>query len=131
MTDKIVNPTHKQHKYDLIALSNHIGGLGSGHYTTKALNNDCWCDFNDSIAFASIDALPESFISREAYILYYRRRDLDSQIPTTSLNTSSSSTILRSSSRLAAAAGTFSSSESPSPSKRIFSENSHNKMDID
>lgn len=131
MTDKIVNPTHKQHKYDLIAISNHSGGLGSGHYTAKALNNNRWCDFNDSIAFASMDILPESFTSREAYILYYRRRDLDSQISTPS---NTSSIILRTSSRLAAAANGLNSnseSSSTSPSKRIFNENSQNKMDID
>lgn len=32
-----------------IAISNHMGGLGSGHYTATALNNGRWCEFNDSM----------------------------------------------------------------------------------
>lgn len=118
----------------MIAISNHSGGLGSGHYTAKALNNNRWCDFNDSVAYASTDTLPETFTSREAYILYYRRREMEPtlpQMPTTSLRTSS---------RLAAAANGINRNSSTSsngggsstsPSKRRVSESSQTKMDVD
>ncbi len=55
-------------------MSNHSGGLGSGHYTATAMNNNYWCDFNDSSAYRSREQMPETIASREAYILYYRRR---------------------------------------------------------
>lgn len=34
----LANPDHDKVVYDLIAISNHMGGLGSGHYTAKAIN---------------------------------------------------------------------------------------------
>jgi len=76
LSSKVLDPTKKSHKYDLIGISNHSGGLGSGHYTTRALNNDTWCEFNDSSAYKLNDHMPESITSREAYILFYRRRDI-------------------------------------------------------
>lgn len=69
-----MNPDQKSEKYDLIAISNHMGGLGSGHYTATALNNSRWVDFNDSMVSVTKNSMPEAFASREAYILYYRRR---------------------------------------------------------
>jgi len=70
--DKVRDPSQKEEKYDLIRISNHSGGLwiffnflgqainskknfeglGSGHYTARALNNNTWCEFNDSSAYA-------------------------------------------------------------------------------
>ncbi|CAF2526312.1 unnamed protein product [Rotaria sp. Silwood2] len=47
----VVNPAEKvKAKYDLIAVSNHMGGLGGGHYTAHAKNSDDkkWHTFDDS-----------------------------------------------------------------------------------
>ena len=34
--------------YDLVAVSNHVGYLGGGHYTACAKNGGKWYNFNDS-----------------------------------------------------------------------------------
>ncbi|KAL3119782.1 hypothetical protein niasHT_008662 [Heterodera trifolii] len=73
-SDKVLNPEHSQEKYDLIGISNHSGGLGSGHYSACALNGSNWCEFNDSSAYPLQHEVPDVFNSREAYMLYYRRR---------------------------------------------------------
>lgn len=56
--------------YDLFAVSNHYGGLGSGHYTAYAKNNNIWYDFNDS----SVRELRQSPVTDAAYVLFYRQR---------------------------------------------------------
>jgi hypothetical protein len=73
----VLDPSHKNTAiFDLIGISNHSGGLGAGHYTAKARNNDVgWCEFNDSYAAKLDHGLPDTFNSREAYLLFYQRRD--------------------------------------------------------
>lgn len=34
--------------YDLVAVSNHMGFVGGGHYTAYAKNGKTWYSFNDS-----------------------------------------------------------------------------------
>jgi ubiquitin carboxyl-terminal hydrolase 8 len=64
--------------YDMYAVSNHLGGLGSGHYTAYALNrfDDQWYEFNDSNSRA-ID--PEQKITKSStpYLLFYNRASQD------------------------------------------------------
>lgn len=72
--DKVLDPSHKQEKYDLIGISNHSGGLGAGHYTARALNGTQWCEFNDSSAYPMGTPMNEKVCSREAYMLVYRRQ---------------------------------------------------------
>jgi ubiquitin carboxyl-terminal hydrolase 8 len=60
--------------YDCYAVSNHVGGLGGGHYTAYAQSrfNDQWFEFNDS----SYRAINEAEIRRNsssAYVLFYNR----------------------------------------------------------
>ena len=59
--------------YDLFAVDNHAGGLGGGHYTADARNflDKEWYDYNDS--FVSRTSA-QSAVSRQAYLLFYRRR---------------------------------------------------------
>ncbi|EYC34286.1 hypothetical protein Y032_0001g339 [Ancylostoma ceylanicum] len=38
LNSKLANERHEHVKYDLIAMSHHVGGLGGGHYTASALN---------------------------------------------------------------------------------------------
>jgi len=75
LSDKILDQNHENRVYDLIGLSNHSGGLGSGHYTAKALNKNDWHEFNDSSAYKIPEGLAEILNSREAYLLFYRRRE--------------------------------------------------------
>ena len=61
--------------YDCYAVSNHYGGLGGGHYTAHAVNDDgSWCYYDDSRITTNVD--PQEAVSDAAYVLYYRRRDL-------------------------------------------------------
>ncbi|XP_059147856.1 ubiquitin carboxyl-terminal hydrolase 15-like [Physella acuta] len=62
--------------YDLIAVTNHYGGLGGGHYTAYAMNKDdgSWYYFDDSSVTASS---AESVVTKAAYVLVYQRKSLN------------------------------------------------------
>ncbi|KAM8752731.1 ubiquitin carboxyl-terminal hydrolase 11 isoform 1-T1 [Rhynchonycteris naso] len=63
------------YKYDLIAVSNHYGGMRDGHYTTFACNKDSgqWHYFDDN----SVSPVTENQIeSKAAYVLFYQRQDV-------------------------------------------------------
>ncbi|KAH9675227.1 ubiquitin carboxyl-terminal hydrolase 5 [Citrus sinensis] len=58
--------------YELYALTNHYGGMGSGHYTAhiKLLDENRWYNFDDS----HISPINEDDVkSAAAYVLFYRR----------------------------------------------------------
>lgn len=56
--------------------SNHYGGLGGGHYTAYCLNDDnVWCLFDDSRITTDID--PKEVVTDAAYVVFYRRRDVE------------------------------------------------------
>ncbi|XP_056131166.1 ubiquitin carboxyl-terminal hydrolase 11 [Lampris incognitus] len=60
--------------YDLIAVSNHYGGLRDGHYTSYARNKDNgqWYYFDDSkVTYAR----EEQIVTNAAYLLFYHRQD--------------------------------------------------------
>ncbi|XP_078394108.1 ubiquitin carboxyl-terminal hydrolase 11-like, partial [Cetorhinus maximus] len=74
LSDFLINPKAKNSKYDLIAVSNHYGGLRDGHYTTIARNKDDgqWYYFDDSkVTFASMDHI----VSSAAYVLFYQLQE--------------------------------------------------------
>ncbi|KAI5838257.1 hypothetical protein DFP73DRAFT_575586 [Morchella snyderi] len=60
--------------YDLIAVDNHYGGLGGGHYTAYAKNwiDDKWYYCDDSNVREVLNA--DKVITPAAYLLFYRRR---------------------------------------------------------
>uniref|UniRef100_A0A672HZB2 Ubiquitin carboxyl-terminal hydrolase n=1 Tax=Salarias fasciatus TaxID=181472 RepID=A0A672HZB2_SALFA len=61
-------------RYDLIAVSNHYGGLRDGHYTSYAQNKDnaLWYYFDDSkVTYAQ----EEQIVTNAAYVLFYHRQD--------------------------------------------------------
>lgn len=64
----------KQEVYDLIAIDDHMGGLGGGHYTAFAKNfeDGGWYKFDDS--FVAPVKNTASMITSHAYLLFYRRR---------------------------------------------------------
>jgi ubiquitin carboxyl-terminal hydrolase 8 len=68
--------------YDLYAVSNHMGGLGGGHYTACALNrfDDVWYEFNDS-SYRSVDASVHQHHQKSAYLLFYNRSEGDITMP--------------------------------------------------
>ncbi|KAM4737720.1 ubiquitin carboxyl-terminal hydrolase 11 [Anableps anableps] len=83
---KDVSTEEPPSRYDLIAVSNHYGGLRDGHYTSYAQNKDSgqWYYFDDSkVTYASEDQI----VTNAAYVLFYHRQD---KIRKPSLPTSSS-----------------------------------------
>ncbi|PGH15185.1 hypothetical protein AJ79_02550 [Helicocarpus griseus UAMH5409] len=75
MTGRVQMPEEgKSLEYELIAVDNHYGGLGGGHYTAFAKNfiDDCWYEYNDS--HVSKRNNPSSVVTSAAYLLFYRRR---------------------------------------------------------
>lgn len=71
---------HDVNVYDLIAVTNHYGGLGGGHYTAFARNKDDgeWYYFDDSSVSASSE---ESVVTKAAYVLVYKRRGVNEDLP--------------------------------------------------
>ncbi|KAL6875597.1 hypothetical protein ACP4OV_013110 [Aristida adscensionis] len=63
--------SHRQ-IYELYAVSNHYGSMGSGHYTAhiKLLNENQWYTFDDSQVYAINEG---DVKSAAAYVLFYRR----------------------------------------------------------
>jgi len=74
MSQYVINKDQPPPIYDLIAVSNHYGGMGGGHYTAYAKNvkDERWYSFDDS----SVSAVDESqIISKAAYVLFYERQE--------------------------------------------------------
>ncbi|XP_021615796.1 ubiquitin carboxyl-terminal hydrolase 5 isoform X2 [Manihot esculenta] len=72
------NSTRRQ-LYELYALTNHYGGMGSGHYTAhiKLLDENRWYNFDDS----HISPISEDEVkTAAAYVLFYRRVKSDGAI---------------------------------------------------
>jgi uncharacterized UBP type Zn finger protein len=67
--------------YDLFAIANHFGGMGFGHYTSYSKNpiDKTWYDFDDSHVSKKSE---EDLVNSSAYVLFYRRRDLEQYINT-------------------------------------------------
>ncbi|KAM6982519.1 ubiquitin carboxyl-terminal hydrolase 11 [Tautogolabrus adspersus] len=78
-------------RYDLIAVSNHYGGLRDGHYTSYACNKDNgqWYYFDDSkVTYAREDQI----VTNAAYVLFYHRQDKIRKPTLPAPNTSPAST---------------------------------------
>ena len=65
-------------QYDLIGVSNHMGGLGGGHYTAHARNvhDRKWHTFDDSWVS---EVSEDNVISKSAYVLIYQQREQSTQ----------------------------------------------------
>ncbi|CAI7660280.1 unnamed protein product [Penicillium viridicatum] len=75
LSSRVVGPMDgKSAVYDLIAVDNHLGGMGGGHYTAyiKDFVTGAWIYCNDTSAKAVTDM--RSIITPGAYLLFYRRR---------------------------------------------------------
>lgn len=74
MSEFVCDLSARPYVYDLIAVSNHYGAMGVGHYTAHAKNklNGKWYYFDDSnVSLASEDQI----VTKAAYVLFYQRRD--------------------------------------------------------
>uniref|UniRef100_A0A3Q3R0Y4 Ubiquitin carboxyl-terminal hydrolase n=1 Tax=Monopterus albus TaxID=43700 RepID=A0A3Q3R0Y4_MONAL len=74
MSEFVCDPKAGPYIYDLIAVSNHYGGMGGGHYTAYGKNkvDGKWYYFDDSsVSPASEDQI----VTKAAYVLFYQRRD--------------------------------------------------------
>ncbi|KAG9149373.1 hypothetical protein Leryth_003335 [Lithospermum erythrorhizon] len=73
LTKYVANKNNNRRQlYELYALTNHYGGMGSGHYTAhiKVLDENRWYNFDDS----HISTINEEEVkSAAAYVLFYRR----------------------------------------------------------
>uniref|UniRef100_A0A4W6FJE7 Ubiquitin carboxyl-terminal hydrolase n=1 Tax=Lates calcarifer TaxID=8187 RepID=A0A4W6FJE7_LATCA len=80
MSEFLINPNAGPCRYDLIAVSNHYGGMGGGHYTAYAKNKDDgkWYNFDDSsVSPANEDQIVVSILicrSWAAVLLYAHQR---------------------------------------------------------
>ncbi|KAI9904958.1 hypothetical protein N3K66_001487 [Trichothecium roseum] len=75
LTERVIQKEDGQVEiYDLIAVDDHYGGLGGGHYTAYAKNflDGVWYNFNDSSVSTVSD--PSTVVTSAAYLLFYRRR---------------------------------------------------------
>ncbi|XP_017349694.1 ubiquitin carboxyl-terminal hydrolase 15 isoform X1 [Ictalurus punctatus] len=74
MSEFLINPNAGPCRYNLIAVSNHYGGMGGGHYTAYAKNkdDDKWYNFDDSIVSPVSE---DQIVSKAAYVLFYQRQD--------------------------------------------------------
>merc|ERR1712118_502731 len=77
-----VSTQWKKPTYDLFAISNHMGGVGGGHYIAHCLNATTkkWYRYDDSSvrAVSAADVLEKALVTPSAYVLFYKRRDLPS-----------------------------------------------------
>uniref|UniRef100_A0A8C2Z5U6 Ubiquitin carboxyl-terminal hydrolase n=1 Tax=Cyclopterus lumpus TaxID=8103 RepID=A0A8C2Z5U6_CYCLU len=74
MSEFLINPNSGPCHYDLIAVSNHYGGMGGGHYMAYGKNKDDgkWYNFDDS----SVSPVNEDqIVSKAGYVLFYQRQD--------------------------------------------------------
>jgi ubiquitin C-terminal hydrolase len=72
LSNYIVGPDKNNVKYDLYGVIEHSGTLNSGHYMAICKNDDKWILYNDSI-FEEIN----NPVTENAYILFYKRQNLD------------------------------------------------------
>ncbi|NXK46864.1 UBP4 hydrolase, partial [Chauna torquata] len=74
MSEFVCDPRRGSYVYDLIAVSNHYGAMGVGHYTAYAKNkvNDKWYYFDDSSVSAASE---DQIVTKAAYVLFYQRRN--------------------------------------------------------
>ncbi|XP_049683070.1 ubiquitin carboxyl-terminal hydrolase 4 isoform X1 [Accipiter gentilis] len=74
MSEFVCDPRAGSYVYDLIAVSNHYGAMGVGHYTAYAKNkvNDKWYYFDDSSVSAASE---DQIVTKAAYVLFYQRRN--------------------------------------------------------
>ena len=59
--------------YDLVGISQHYGGLSSGHYTALCSNSGKWYEYDDERVSKASNS---DVITNSAYMLFYRKRTI-------------------------------------------------------
>ncbi|KAF4079160.1 hypothetical protein AMELA_G00189890 [Ameiurus melas] len=74
MSEFVCDPKAEPYIYDLVAVSNHYGGMGGGHYTAYAKNkaDRKWYYFDDSSVSSATE---DQIVTKAAYVLFYQRRE--------------------------------------------------------
>ena len=75
LSEYIVGPEKNNIKYDLYGVIQHFGSLNGGHYTAICKNDNNWVIYNDS----KLDFI-DNPVTNNAYILFYKRKDLEENI---------------------------------------------------
>jgi len=75
LTEFVIGPKAVPPIYDLFAVSNHFGSMAGGHYTAFARhrNDNKWYRYDDSTV---TETSHSEIVSRAAYVLFYRRKDI-------------------------------------------------------
>ncbi|XP_013412555.1 ubiquitin carboxyl-terminal hydrolase 15 isoform X3 [Lingula anatina] len=73
MKNFVINKSAGPLLYDLIAVSNHYGGMGGGHYTAYCKNKELeeWHYFDDSSVSQTTE---DAAVTKAGYVLVYQRR---------------------------------------------------------
>jgi len=82
----VLNKNGGPYNYQLYAVSNHMGGMGAGHYTASVKNRDQWFLISDS-SYHSIDK--SKVKSSDAYVLFYELKPNQENI---NINTTTTTT---------------------------------------
>jgi ubiquitin C-terminal hydrolase len=56
--------------YELYSVTNHVGSVSGGHYTSYVLNNNEWVEYDDERV--TILQNLQHLVSEQAYLLFYR-----------------------------------------------------------
>ncbi|KAM9929011.1 hypothetical protein OXX59_001451 [Metschnikowia pulcherrima] len=74
MKDYVSSSNGESLIYDLVAVDEHYGGLGGGHYTSsaKTFRDGKWYKFND--ARVTVISDPQDCVTGAAYLLFYKKR---------------------------------------------------------
>jgi ubiquitin C-terminal hydrolase len=73
LTNYIASEMKTDAIYDLFAISQHFGGISSGHYTALCKNFDNWYEFDDD----RVSKAPsEDIVTSSAYLLFYKKRNM-------------------------------------------------------
>lgn len=78
----LAGPSAQGAVYDLFAVSEHMGGLGGGHYTAqvRSVADGKWYDCDDSMVRpAGHDG--QGAVTSSAYLLFYQRRGSEAYLP--------------------------------------------------
>jgi ubiquitin carboxyl-terminal hydrolase 8 len=77
LSEYVIGYKKEKYIYELYGVCNHSGGVMGGHYTAYVKNaNNKWYHFNDT-SVSEVGA-NESIISPKAYVLFYRKKHINS-----------------------------------------------------
>jgi ubiquitin carboxyl-terminal hydrolase 4/11/15 len=71
LREYVVGPEKNEAIYDLCGISQHFGGLSSGHYTALCKNFGKWYEYDDDRVSKTSQA---DVVNSSAYMLFYRKR---------------------------------------------------------